>query len=357
MNPKVSVIVPVYKAEKYIDECLESILNQDYDNLEIVLVDDGSPDECPQICDEYALKDRRIKVIHKDNSGPGFSRNVGMKACTGDFMTFVDSDDKLDGIKAVSRMVKAADKHNADVVVGCYRRFDTDYVSGINNHHLKNHEDTGTLDFRFRAFFQYGHMAFACFKLYRKSFLIKNNLEYKNYAFVEDKDFNTRVYACNPKYWFLDSSVYCYRVNINSLTSKYRDDFISAWTSIAFDFEKFLKKNNVKNNISDLSSFHVFFGSFFLAKQELQAGKGICETADIIKKYMEIPGVRKLMKDIISQKYTKGIRTRSWKWVIWGSTLLVNIRLYLLFTMGIALLRKLSIDEQITKRRYKKRNK
>ena len=78
MNPLISVIVPIYNVEKYLARCVDSIVNQTYKNLEIILVDDGSPDRCPQMCDDYAKKDRRIKVVHKNNGGLSDARNAGM---------------------------------------------------------------------------------------------------------------------------------------------------------------------------------------------------------------------------------------------------------------------------------------
>ena len=82
-EPLISVIVPVYKVEKYLDECVESIVNQTYHNLEIILVDDGSPDNCPQMCDDWAKRDARIRVIHKENGGVSSARNAGLDVCKG----------------------------------------------------------------------------------------------------------------------------------------------------------------------------------------------------------------------------------------------------------------------------------
>ena len=91
----ISIIVPVYKVEKYLRKCVESIQAQTYCDLEIILVDDGSPDKCPQICDDLARTDRRIKVIHKENGGLSSARNVGLDKATGEYITFVDSDDTI----------------------------------------------------------------------------------------------------------------------------------------------------------------------------------------------------------------------------------------------------------------------
>ncbi|MFI3327172.1 MAG: glycosyltransferase [Clostridia bacterium] len=96
MQDLISIIVPVYKVEKYLDNCIQSIVDQTYTNLEIILIDDGSPDNCPQMCDDWAKKDYRIKVIHKENGGVSLARNVGLNIASGEYIGFVDSDDWLE---------------------------------------------------------------------------------------------------------------------------------------------------------------------------------------------------------------------------------------------------------------------
>ncbi|MBP5651084.1 MAG: glycosyltransferase family 2 protein [Clostridia bacterium] len=111
MKDLISVIVPVYNVEKYLNRCVDSILNQTYTNLEVILVDDGSPDGCPAICDAYAKKDKRVKVIHKANGGVSDARNMGIDSSKSEYLTFVDSDDWLekDYIQTLSNYVDAAD--------------------------------------------------------------------------------------------------------------------------------------------------------------------------------------------------------------------------------------------------------
>lgn len=121
MNQKISVIVPIYNVEQYLNRCIESIVNQTYRNLEIILVDDGSPDNCPKICDEWAEKDNRIKVIHKENGGLSDARNAGMKIATGDFIAFVDSDDWTE-IQFIEKLYNALLEYDCDIA-GCkYRK-------------------------------------------------------------------------------------------------------------------------------------------------------------------------------------------------------------------------------------------
>lgn len=117
----VSVIIPVYKVEKYLPMCVDSVLNQSYRNLEVILVDDGSPDNCPAICDEYAQKDKRIRVIHQKNAGLSMARNAGLDICTGDYITFVDSDDALH-VDFVARLLAACEENGAEIAVGTFER-------------------------------------------------------------------------------------------------------------------------------------------------------------------------------------------------------------------------------------------
>ena len=115
MNDVVSVVLPVYKTEKYLDRCIKSVVMQSYRHLEIIIVDDGSPDGCPQKCDEWAQKDPRIKVIHKENAGLGMARNTGIECATGKYICFFDSDDYI-STDLVERCYDAAERLGADMV-------------------------------------------------------------------------------------------------------------------------------------------------------------------------------------------------------------------------------------------------
>lgn len=114
--PTVSVIIPVYKVERYLDACVESVIGQTYTDLEILLVDDGSPDRCPAMCDAWAKKDPRIRVIHRKNGGLSAARNTGIEAASGAFLIFADSDDRMEP-DAVRRAVEAQRQYDADLVL------------------------------------------------------------------------------------------------------------------------------------------------------------------------------------------------------------------------------------------------
>ena len=123
MDAKISVIVPVYKVEAYLDECVESILHQTHSNLEVILVDDGSPDKSPQMCEKWAVIDPRVIVVHKQNGGLSSARNAGLDICSGDYIAFVDSDDWIKP-EMFQIMLNAAERESADIcacsIIRCF---------------------------------------------------------------------------------------------------------------------------------------------------------------------------------------------------------------------------------------------
>lgn len=120
----VTVVLPIYNVEQYLDRCINSVVNQTYKNLEIILVDDESPDNCPKMCDEWAKMDSRIKVIHKKNQGLGYARNTGIDSATGEYIYFVDSDDYI-AMDTIELAYKAAAENNADMVTFGYNQVDS----------------------------------------------------------------------------------------------------------------------------------------------------------------------------------------------------------------------------------------
>lgn len=136
MNPKISVIVPVYKAEKYLHKCVDSVLAQTFTDFELLLVDDGSPDHSGDICDEYAAKDSRVKVFHNKNNGAGFSRKFGVNNATGEYVMFVDGDDTLP-LNAIMDLIIENPTDKYDIVVGNM------YINNVLFQHTVTGELTG----------------------------------------------------------------------------------------------------------------------------------------------------------------------------------------------------------------------
>ena len=134
-SPLVTVVIPIYKVEKQLNRCIDSVLGQTYKNLEIILVDDGSPDNCPQICDEYAKKDSRIVVVHKANEGLGMARNTGIEFATGKYICFFDSDDYIE-FNTIEECCTCAERDHADLV--CFGHIEENNNGKVRSYRIPN---------------------------------------------------------------------------------------------------------------------------------------------------------------------------------------------------------------------------
>lgn len=180
-KPKVSVIVPVYKAEKYIRQCVDSLLAQSFEDYEILLINDGSPDKSGEICDEYALKDSRIRVFHKSNSGVSATRNIGMDNARGEWIAFVDSDDWVES-DFLSPL--AQDYPQLDIIHMGYIKEDP-----TGNTMIFTPKQEGVI--ASQDFFSAGvFMSVSCIFFFRKRMLALNAISFpENVSYSEDRAF------------------------------------------------------------------------------------------------------------------------------------------------------------------------
>lgn len=207
MNDKISVIVPVYNVEKYIKQCLESILNQTYKNLEIIIVDDGTKDSSGKICDEISKSDSRIKVIHQENQGLSGARNTGLKNTTGEYITFVDSDDYI-GNKMFEKMLSTLKTNNADIV-----ECGTIYCDEEGNYikeNTKNKIEIYEKDIQMKELIFSGNITtMSCGKLYKKDLL--KNFEFPIGKYHEDTFTTYKLLHNSQKIIILNQGFYHYR--------------------------------------------------------------------------------------------------------------------------------------------------
>ena len=231
MDKKLSFILPIYKVEKYLQQCVDSILSQAGDDCEIILVDDGSPDGCGVICDNYAQNHKNIKVIHKPNGGLGDARNAGLKAASGEYITFVDSDDYI-APGAVEKMLSWIRTQSADV---CFLELSKVFPDGceegmgeaLERASICGREPVEVLEFlATRPKFP----GSACAKLLRRSFLEGNGFLFPDdRRLSEDLIFCVNVYEAAKSFDYLDFPYYCYRQErsgsiTNNVTAKYYFD-------------------------------------------------------------------------------------------------------------------------------------
>lgn len=219
-NPLVSIVIPVYNVEQYLDACLDSVVSQSYKNIEIILVDDGSPDNSGKKCDEWAKKDKRITVVHKLNEGLNYARKSGYEVANGDYITFLDSDD-LFHPDNIQNSVTIAQKYDLDMVAYMYLEFsDKDELS--NNLKPEIHEEydikKSTVDtYKFLLLNGYDNLypMTAWGKLYKKDVISNINWEESNLRAFEDNFFTAQAFDNVRLSAVLKQQLYFYRRNSN----------------------------------------------------------------------------------------------------------------------------------------------
>ena len=217
---KVSIIIPIYNSEKYLNKCLDSILNQTYENLDIILVNDGSIDNSKTICDEYLKIDRRINVIHKENGGAASARNIGIKSAVGDYIMFVDSDDYI-STSMVEIMVSSIEDKNSDLAVCGFNIIKNRTMESIT--YENGFYDTKEEMARFFSLLN-GRTNSVCNKIYRKT-IIKYPFDEK-LVVGEDLIFNLECFSSCKSVVVIENKLYFYRrANSNSLSQSSHENF------------------------------------------------------------------------------------------------------------------------------------
>jgi glycosyltransferase involved in cell wall biosynthesis len=238
-TPLISVIVPVYKVEPYLRKCVDSVLSQTYQNLEVILVDDGSPDGCPAICDEYAKKDARVRVIHKENGGLSDARNFGLDAMRGELVAFVDSDDWVrEGY--IENMYQAMQKYGADAAVGGIEYF---YESaGVYKQPYKMPAPEGVwkmAEAMERLMVQKEFLPSACAKLYKKSLF--QNIRYPKGKKMEDLATAYQLFYECKKIAFTAQNHYIYVQRSGSILHSNRLPVLADSLSILTEMLRFIE--------------------------------------------------------------------------------------------------------------------
>lgn len=223
MSAKVSVIIPVYNVEKYLREALDSVVNQTLKDIEIICVDDCSPDNCPAILDEYASKDSRVKVIHlKENGGAGRARNIALDIAEGEYIMFLDPDDwfELDACELAYNQIA---KNNDDFVYFNYYKYIEDtgkYILGTRRiEPFVKYWDSSSFSFSDLDTLKYLVSGESVFHIFRKSFLNKNNIRYSTEHFCEDTLFYIHSIVCSSTVSVIPKPIYTYRIHNKSATT------------------------------------------------------------------------------------------------------------------------------------------
>lgn len=249
-EPIVSVIVPVYRAEAYIRKCLDSLAAQTFDNFEVILVDDGSPDKCGKICDEYAARDNRFRVIHQNNCGVSVARQTGIDNALGEYTIHVDPDDWVEPDMLTSLYEKAKET-KADMVVCDF---------WVNKKYYSQFFYPETASVLTEGLFQQLHGS--CWnKLVRRSCYVKSNIRFSpaHICIAEDLLFNLRILHQNITVCHLPKAFYHYNhTNANSLTRSVSMKYIQSYMDMVAEVEKIGIFDNTKDKGFGLKKYLIF---------------------------------------------------------------------------------------------------
>lgn len=254
--PLFSVIVPVYKVETTLDECVRSVLGQTFRDLELILVDDGSPDGCPAMCDAYAADDDRVKVVHQVNGGLSSARNAGLKVARGEYVLFLDSDDRFRTPEGFGLLARRVRERGEDVIQ--YASEDLDVASGARQM-VRGDYDHGVIDRGDKeatvAYLFSGNKfpGSAWIMAVRRSLLVANAIDFKLGVTAEDYAYIMKVVYYARSYGAIDGLVYEYKKGVaGSITSRAResglagiDDALAFWRS----------KNDLPRGLNEMAAF------------------------------------------------------------------------------------------------------
>jgi len=286
----ISIIVPIYNVDKYLNKCIESILNQTYTNLEIILIDDGSTDDSGKICDEYAEKDDRIIVIHKENGGVSSARNEGLKIATGKYLCFVDSDDEVKK-EYIETLVNLISKNNIDIAMINYIRKYPDYET--KNEYFIENKLLNKNQFFIHLFENNSYGGYLFNKIFIKEKILSNNVRFdENIHICEDLLFVCQVAdKCEKFYYDFDEYLYYYYIRSDSaLRSKY-----SARTATRVDIYDTILEILNTNGVDTIFVKRDYVYYALVARNELSS---IDEA--LKRKYVSIS--KKYFKEIIKSK-------------------------------------------------------
>ena len=255
---KFSIIIPCYKVEKYLSACVDSVLNQTFTDYEIILVDDGSPDRVPKICDEYSTKYTFVKTVHKPNGGLSDARNVGLKQAKGEYIFFIDSDDYLIDKNVLQRISQKL-KSNPDVVA--FKSIKWFETNGELSHSTT---DLAVSDDRLSACEKYIELIdkdtysnSAWSKVIKRTLLVDNHIEFEKGLLGEDNDWYYKVVGVLSSLELIDEPLYVYRQRAGSITKTYKNKnlehllwIIEKWTNYINDGEMTDNKKVIRNSLA-----------------------------------------------------------------------------------------------------------
>lgn len=245
---KFSIILPVYKVEKFLRFCIDSILHQTFTDFEVILVDDGSPDSCPQICDEYAIKDKRVRVIHQHNTGQAGARNAGLELAKGEYICYVDSDDYLIDRYVLQKLAEKT-KNNPDIVHYKFVEwFEGDgHIANCKFDYKVKTEERSVADIYCDLIDKDAYYNSAWSKIIRRELLINNNIRFEKGIVGEDNEWYYHVVMVAKSLVLVDEALYVYRRRKGSTTTSTKRKNLEDQLYVLDKWENILRGKEIDN--------------------------------------------------------------------------------------------------------------
>ena len=311
--PLVSIVVPIYKVEKYLSRCVQSLLNQTLKDIEIILVDDGSPDKCPQMCDDYLKVDKRIKVVHKTNGGLSSARNAGISVAAGKYIGFVDSDDSILSTM-YEELYSVISKYDCDFVMSDYERITRDgkgYLKSLNI--KKGYYDKKQIikdiypDLIMGRNLDYGPLLAVWHCLYNLDFLKQYSLRFdEDVKWSEDNIFSAFVgYYANSFYYLKGKGLYKYYENAGTITTSYREGAWNVYCLMNDHLRKFFGDIIEYNFSQQLNLHQIYYACNCL---------GQLKSANLDKKIRDKKAQEILKSEKLEEAFYKFHYPKEWSW-------------------------------------------
>lgn len=308
--PKVSVIVPIYNVEKYLDRCMESLLNQTLKDIEIIMVDDGSPDNCPQMCDNYAKKDERVKVVHKKNGGLSDARNAGLSIATGEYVAFVDSDD-YQTVDVYEKLYTEALHGNYDVVYGgaYWHKANGEFFELFKLNKEYREDEIFTL--LGNMLYQDDNTSFekqvsmsVWTGIYKTDVIKKNRISFKSERtyISEDVIFHMELLPLCKSIKCIPEAFYHYCFNEDSLTHNFNFKKIDCNFNLYEEMCKILVLNRLNTLDGKVAHFFLKYTRGIILKEIILSSKNIWDKRKYCKKVYMYKGWTDVMKNLTNEK-------------------------------------------------------
>lgn len=307
---KISIVVPVYKVEKYLERCVNSILSQTYTNIEVILVDDGSPDKCPEMCEQLEQKDDRIVVVHKKNGGLSSARNVGLVKATGKYIGFVDSDDTVEP-NMYEELYKKIKKYNCDFVMSDYKRVLADgseYLKSleITNGYYNKKSITETIypELIMGKNLDYGPLLSVWHCMYDLEFLRKNKIMFdEEVQWSEDNIFSAIVgYYADSFYYLKGEGLYHYYQNPGTITTSYKKGAWEVYKKMNEHLKEFFQGKTGAHFDEQLQEHLVYYACVCIGQTNMLSKK---QRNEELRKILNDNKLQDALKHINLKKFPK----------------------------------------------------